>query len=325
MDFLISQDQQALVAGIRDFLAAEHGVERLRALDTAGGQDYALWPMFVEMGLPGLLVPEAQGGLGLDLVTGALVGVELGRAGVSGPIADTALIAAPWLHAHGEADWLARVASGEARIALAHPANPWIADLEHAAAVIGGGGIFAPPATLSRESVDPLRRLFAPLDLAADPLLLDLGALMAAAQLLGAAEAMLEMAVAYARMRRQFGQPIGAFQAVKHHLASVAMRIEFARPVLLRAAQGQQDRLPSAALHISHAKLVAGDAAISAAETAIQVHGAMGYTYEVDLHFWMKRGWALQGAWGDRNFHLRRVQSAVIDADMPIGPTHTFA
>ena len=85
---LLSKREKFLMT-IVDFLAAEHGVERLRALDAAGGQDDALWPMFVEMGLPGLLVPEAHGGLGLDLVTGALVGVELGRAGVSGPIADT--------------------------------------------------------------------------------------------------------------------------------------------------------------------------------------------------------------------------------------------
>ena len=61
------------------------------------------------------------------------------------------------------------------------------------------------------------------------------------------------------------------------------------------------------------------------AETAIQVHGAMGYTYEVDLHFWMKRSWALCGAWGDRAFHLKRIDEAVLGGSLPIGPEHTFA
>ena len=80
-----------------------------------------------------------------------------------------------------------------------------------------------------------------------------------------------------------------------------------------------------AAVHVSHAKLASTDAAILTAETAIQVHGAMGYTYEVDLHFWIKRAWALSGAWGDRAFHVKRIDDAVIGGALPIGPEHTFA
>ena len=85
------------------------------------------------------------------------------------------------------------------------------------------------------------------------------------------------------------------------------------------------DGLDSAALHVSHAKLAATDAAWTTSETAIQVHGAMGYTYEVDLHFWMKRSWALSGAWGSRAFHARRMDDAIIGGSQPIGPEHTFA
>ena len=73
------------------------------------------------------------------------------------------------------------------------------------------------------------------------------------------------------------------------------------------------------------AKVAATDAAILTGETAVQVHGAMGYTYEVDLHFWLKRSWALAGAWGSRGYHLNRVDRAVIDGSQPIGPEHTFA
>jgi alkylation response protein AidB-like acyl-CoA dehydrogenase len=86
-----------------------------------------------------------------------------------------------------------------------------------------------------------------------------------------------------------------------------------------------QDNLETAPIHVSHAKVAATDAAIQMAETAIQVHGAMGYTYEVDLHFWMKRSWALAGAWGSRTFHLKRVDDAVLGGTLEIGPHQTFA
>jgi alkylation response protein AidB-like acyl-CoA dehydrogenase len=158
-----------------------------------------------------------------------------------------------------------------------------------------------------------------------DPLLLDLGALMSAAQLIGLSEAMLDQAVAYSKVREQFGQPIGGFQAVKHKLADVAVALEFVRPVVWRAAQALDDILESASLHVSHAKVAAADAGYLAAESAIQVHGAMGYTYEVDLHFWMKRAWALAGAWGSRGFHVRRIDRAILGGAHPIGPRHTFA
>ena len=154
---------------------------------------------------------------------------------------------------------------------------------------------------------------------------LDLGALMCAAQLVGLADAMLGQAAEYAKVRNQFGQPIGGFQAIKHQLASCAVAIEFAKPVVWRAAAALDNGIDSASVHVSHAKVAATDAAILTAETAIQVHGAMGYTYEVDLHFWMKRSWALAGAWGSRAFHLMRVDRAVLGGGLAIGPEHTFA
>ena len=154
--------------------------------------------------------------------------------------------------------------------------------------------------------------------------MLNLAALATAGQLLGGAERMLEMSAAYAQTREQFGQPIGAFQAIKHHLANIALQIEFARPALWRAAYALENRHARAFVHVSAAKLAAGDAAFNAAETAIQVHGAMGYTYEVDLHYWMKRAWALNGAWGDRAFHLKRVDDSILGGAFALGPDATF-
>lgn len=310
MDFRFTDDQSALAETVREYLAGTHGPEVLRRLDAGTGRDPAIWQGLVEMGLTGLLIPEAEGGLGLGLVEAVLVARECGRAGLAEPLVDTALVGVPWLVSQGKTDGLAEILAGRRTVAPAHPINPWVAD--------GEGEPLA--------SVDPLRRLAAtPTDASDDPYLLDLGALMSAAQLVGLAEAMLSQAVEYAKVRTQFGQPIGGFQAIKHSLATCAVALEFARPVLWRAADALQNRTASASIHISHAKVSAADAAMQTAETAIQVHGAMGYTYEVDLHFWMKRSWALAGAWGARAFHLKRVDDAVLGGTVPIGPEHTFA
>jgi alkylation response protein AidB-like acyl-CoA dehydrogenase len=327
MDLLLTPDQLQLADSVRTYLAGTHGPDVLRRLDAGPNRDPAIWQGLVDMGLPGLCVPESHGGLGLGLLEAALIAFECGRFALAEPLVDTAFIAAPLLAATpGNDDLLTAIASGTARIALSHPINPWIADAETATHLLGGNGV-SPIGDVRRwplDSVDPLRSLSAASDDAENPALLDHAALMTAAQLIGIAEAMLQQATDYAKLRTQFGQPIGAFQAVKHQLASAAVGLEFARPPVWVAAQALQDGLPHAAIAISHAKIAAGDAATAIAETAIQVHGAMGYTYEVDLHFWMKRSWALAGAWGDRAFHLARLDTAIIGGEMPIGPRHSF-
>ncbi len=310
MDFRFTEDQQLFAESVREYLAGTHGPEVLRRLDAGDARDPAIWRGLVDMGLTGLLVPEVEGGLGLGLIEGMLIATECGRVCLAEPLVDTALVAVPWMLARDDRASLAAIAAGDnRRLPLPHAINPWVAD---------GDGV-------PLSSVDPLRRLATPGVVSDDPLLLDLGALMSAAQLVGVAEAMLGQAKEYAKIRQQFGQPIGAFQAIKHQLATCAVAIEFSKPVLWRAAQAMQDGLDTAAVHVSHAKLAATDAAILTGETAIQVHGAMGYTYEVDLHFWMKRSWALAGAWGDRAFHLRRIDAAIIGGSLSIGPDHTFA
>ena len=144
------------------------------------------------------------------------------------------------------------------------------------------------------------------------------GAVLTAAQLIGLSKRMVDMSVEYAKDRHQFGKPIGSFQAIKHHLATVHTQIEFTRPMVqLAAIQG------GGAVHT--AKIAAIDTAMLAAETAIQVHGGMGYTYEVDLHLFMKRAWALCGEWGDRNYHMKKLEDMILDGDADIGPGTSFA
>ncbi len=327
MNLLLTPDQLELADSVRSYLAGTHGPDVLRRLDAGPNRDPAVWQGLVDMGLPGLCVPESAGGLGLGLLDAALIAVECGRFCLAEPLVDTAFVAAPLLAgtpASGEI--LAQIAAGSARIALAHPLNPWIADLETATHWLGTAlsPVTSGDFSTTAASVDPLRNLSAPLETAENPALLNHAALMSAAQLIGLAEAMLQQATDYAKIRSQFGQPIGAFQAVKHQLASAAVALEFARPAVWVAAQALHDGLATAPAAVSHAKIAAGDAATSIAETAIQVHGAMGYTYEVDLHFWMKRSWALTAAWGDRAFHLARLDAAVIGGGIAIGPRHSF-
>jgi alkylation response protein AidB-like acyl-CoA dehydrogenase len=139
------------------------------------------------------------------------------------------------------------------------------------------------------------------------------GAYATAAQLCGVAAALIDVTVEYAKERRQFGVPIGSFQAVKHHLANAMLKLEYARPVVYRAAYSLSIGDPQRVLHASMAKAYASDAARLAARVALQVHGAIGYTAEHDLQLWMKRAWALSTAWGDAAAHRAVVAAAVLD------------
>jgi alkylation response protein AidB-like acyl-CoA dehydrogenase len=143
--------------------------------------------------------------------------------------------------------------------------------------------------------------------------MVDRSALAAAAQLVGLTERMISDTAAYAVHRHQFGRPIGSFQAVKHHLADARVGLEFARPAVYRAADSMERNLPERPEHVSMAKSLASDAADLAARMALQVHGAVGYTWECDLHFFMKRAWALSAAWGAAPVHRRRVLAAAME------------
>ena len=205
------------------------------------------------------------------------------------------------------------------------------------------GKLYAlPPESASltaNPSVDPGRKLFSvEFDAASANCLADgaraaelielafnLGALANAAQALGLAQRMVDLSVAYTSERKQFGVPIGSFQAVKHHMANVAYQLEYARTPVYRAAYSLSTAHPRSAEHVSHAKLVACEVAELAAKNSIQVHGAMGYTWEVDLHIFMKRAWALAGSYGSAGLHKGRVAEAMLNDDAILGAAGTFA
>lgn len=345
MDFRFTGEQEMTAGVVRDLLADLCQPADLRRLMEAGAaRDENRWAKIVEMGLAGVLVPEAAGGLGLQPVDFVLAAEACGHACLPEPLVENAGVALPLLAAAAPAHpALARALEGEITIAAGHPENPFVADADTAGALLlerdGALHLVEPGAArlTAQPSVDPFRRLFTVAFEAdegtriadagqAAPLLadaLDRGALFSAAQLLGIAQRCVDLAVAYAKERQQFGKPIGSYQAVKHHLATAQVKIEFARPVLHAAAA----TLPQGDLYsrarISHARLAASEAADLAARTAIQVHGAMGYSWEVDVHFFLKRAIALDTWWGTPALHRRRVARRVLSGRL--GPENTFA
>ena len=140
------------------------------------------------------------------------------------------------------------------------------------------------------------------------------GALFAAAQMLGVAQAALDITVEYSKERQQFGRPIGGNQAVKHLLAEVQVGIEFLRPVVYAAAAMLANGNQNASAHISHARLRAAEVVQLATERAIQVHGAMGYSWEADVHLFLKRGMVLARQWGTTDQHFDRVAERAIQS-----------
>ncbi len=354
MDFSFNEDQQAFRDSMRRFLMVEAAPEKLREIwQTDAGRSKQMRARLAEQGLTALSVPESHGGLGLGDVDWVLMTQELGYFGIPDSLADTAYVAAGLLTAlpqdHPARDaWLPRIAEGSCRIAVGHPVNPWVADAHLADLLLlprttpQGTEVHAlDPAAVrltACPSIDASRRLaqvdWTPTDAtriadaAAGQRLwndtLERGALGVSGQLIGLAQRMLDLSIDYAAQRKQFGKPIGSFQAVKHHLADVATKIEFAKPVLYRAAYALAQGETHRGLRVAHAKLVCADAAWMAARKGIQVHGAMGYTWEVDLQMFMKRAWVLDAAWGDRAFHKARLAEALLADDAPLGPGLSF-
>jgi alkylation response protein AidB-like acyl-CoA dehydrogenase len=339
MDFTLSDEQLMFADTAKTLFADRCTPAQLRELMAANRpRDAARWGAIVETGLTLALLPEAAGGLGLNETDFAPIAESAGYAGLPEPLVESAGVAAPLLAAiRPDAAVLADPA---ATVAIQHPINPFVTDADSAAALLlaDGGDIHLvrpADATLMRqESIDPFRRLFTvawrpspATRIASGAALwdeaLDRAALFAAAQGLGIAQRAVDLAVDYARERQQFGKPIGSYQAVKHLLATAQVKIEFARPVVQAAAAeiGHHDAQSRA--RVSHAKIAALDAADLAARTAIQVHGAMGYSWEVDVHFFLKRALALTAAWGTPTFHRERVMRRMLT--QPTGPDQTFA
>ncbi len=320
MRFAFTEDQIALHDAVRDLLNDHSNAAQLReAWGNETGRTASAWGALHAMGAIDAMRAEADGGLGFNEVDAILIAEASGRVALAEPIIETMMVAAP----------LNLVTIGLSAAVVTHesPFAPW-ADTAEVIIELAADGIRSrhrQDTTLTpRSSVDGARRLFAvsPNTEVAPAstevaLAFRRGALGTAAQLCGLSETMITVTVAYAKERKQFGVPIGSFQAVKHHLANARTKLEFARPLVYRAAASLRDRDAEAGVHVSMAKAAASDAAMVAAKASLQCHGAIGYTTEADLHLYMKRAWALGGSWGDAAWHRRQITNHLERA--PIG------
>jgi alkylation response protein AidB-like acyl-CoA dehydrogenase len=323
MRFAFTDDQVAFRDALRDLLTRECPPSVVRdAWTSEAGRTKGLWSQLGEMGITGALVSEGAGGLGLGPIDLVLLLEECGYAAVPEPVMEHAVVAAPLVpYAAGVLNGSLCVTAQcplESTVAYGKSADFLLLHHDERFHLVGPSDV----KLTERASVDGSRRLA---DVDWEPstdaavgsahetaLALDRGALGTAAQLIGLARRMLDMSVDYVSERRQFGAPVGSFQAVKHHLADARIALEFARPLVYRAAWSMTEHDPDAPTHVSMAKSTAGDAAALTARKALQCHGAIGYSFEYDLHLFMKRAWALASSWGDGPWHRARVGRAIL-------------
>lgn len=317
MNFELDAEQRDFAASIDAALTAADVPGAVRAWaggDTGPGRK--VWARLADLGVTALAVPERFDGLDAHPVDLIVALERLGRWCVPGPVTESVAVA-PILLA-GD-DRCAALAAGELMVTVAVPPHvPRAVDADTAGLTLLADAADVREAQVGEqhESVDPSRRLF---DVTAAgegwdadvARAYEFGALGTAAQLVGAGQALLDAAVDYAKQRAQFGRVIGSYQAIKHKLADVHIAIELARPLLYGAALSLADRSADTARDVSAAKAAASDAALLAARSALQTHGAIGFTAEHDLSLWLLRVQALRPAWGSPAAHRRRVLEAL--------------
>jgi alkylation response protein AidB-like acyl-CoA dehydrogenase len=329
VNFDFNDEQREIKSTAREFLASRFAPEKVREL--AGSEspyDEASWKEMCELGWPGIAVAAEHGGQGLGVVELVILLEELGYACAPAPFISNA--AAGLLISDAGSDgqrtrWLPGIASGEARGAAQLSDDPYpIAGAASGASVLvlanGGGARIVEPgdAELDRlDLIDSTRAYFRVSAEGGDPLPGDVAAPLAkatvalAAELVGIAQRAQEMAVSYAKEREQFGRPIGAYQAVSHRCAQMLYDTEEARSLTYYAAwcaDAEPESLPLAA---SMAKARASDAAVSVTNAALQVLAGIGFTWEHDLHFFLKRAAVGARMLGTAREHRNRVADLV--------------
>ena len=365
MYFDLTDEQQAIKATARDFLASRYKSERVREL-AAGedGFDAAGWAEISELGWPGLALPEEWGGQGLGTVELAILFEEMGYALAPSPLLSNTVVGLA-LSLCGSDDQRERhlrpLAAGERRgtpalwdagstatpgaftMAAGGAGDGVVLDGEKVLVMDAASADFFLVATsdgarhvvaadadgvsvAEQVSIDPTRRLSTVRfeGVRVDPAdtlpaagreyqaVLDRICVAIAAESTGVAQRALEMAVEYAKDRHQFGRPIGAYQAVSHRCAQMLLETENSRSAVYGAAWAADAEPESLRVASSMAKAYASDAGWRVPDASIQVHGGIGFTWEHDLHFFLKRGKANAGFFGDAKWHRERVAAAVL-------------
>ena len=325
MNFDFSDDQQAIKRTAKDFLAARFTADRVRELAEGGRYDDDAWKEICELGWPGIFIGEEHGGQGLGIVELVILMEELGYA--LAPLPFLSRVAAGLaLELAGSdeqrARWLPGIASGELRATAGLATNGearLVPDADGAELIVllnrdGGKLVEAGNAEVEAiETIDATRRFAHVRADGGEPLAGDAGAALdriaaaLSAELTGVAQRAMEMAVDYARERKQFGRPIGAYQAVAHRCAQMLLETEGSRSASYYAAwtaDAEPESLPAAA---AMAKAYSSDAAWRVTASSLQVHGGIGFTWEHDLHFFLKRAKAGGLLYGSAREHRDRL------------------
>ncbi len=331
MNFDFTEEQYQLRDAARDFFAGECPPSHVRAMwDDQTGRSPALWRAMAETGFVGLTIPEEHGGLGMDEVDLVLLLEEAGRAALPEPLVETTAIAAPTLVEAGtpeqQAHWLPRIAAGEAIATVQLAGAPFAVDAHVADVLVleRDGRLHAVPSerfnAVAQPSLDGARRVFTveaetgpDTAMAGGPdaaaKAYDRAAWATASVLGGVAHQLLDMTVSYVREREQFGRPVGSFQAIKHKLAETLLVVETSKAATWYAAYAIATDRADRSEAVSVAKSYASDAERKANLEALQCHGGIGFTWEHDLHLWLKRGKALEQAYGSATEHRARLAS----------------
>ena len=326
MNFDFTDDQRSIKSTAKEFLAARFKTDKLRELAEAGEYDDAIWNEMRELGWSGIFVDEAHEGQGLGIVELVILMEELGYALAPSPFFSNAAAGLVIQQAGSDEQkerWLPGIATGEARGAagvLIDGRAPLVPDAEGAAVIVlfepGGRATLVEPSAADIEPVDTIdsTRKFASVSTdGGDALEGDVNggadriATALAAELTGVAQRTMDFAVEYAKERKQFERPIGAYQAVSHRCAQMLMEVESARALTYFAAYAADSEPDELSLAASTAKAYASDAGWRVSASSLQVHGGIGFTWEHDLHFFLKRAKADGHLFGTARQHRDRV------------------
>lgn len=323
MDFQLDNEQKLLREVSRTMLTSHCTPELVRGVASSGRDlDDNLWQRGVEIGWTGLATPERLGGAGMGLAELCLVAEELGRTVAPGPWIDTALTARSAAEGGAPEEVVHALASGEQRAAvvidraLVHAAGSvdWLLTVDPESDSVGL--VDATTTRLRRRrTIDESRSYFAVTERPDPTYVLDVNAqwvrdavaVLVAADALGVGERLLTMTVDYVKVRQQFGRPIGSFQAVKHRASDMLMALRGLRAATYYAALSLDAGSPDATISASVAKAFAAEQVPAIAGEALQLHGGIGFTWEHDLHLYLRRAKTDEVLSGDASFHHERV------------------
>jgi alkylation response protein AidB-like acyl-CoA dehydrogenase len=334
MNFDFTDDQRSIKSTAKEFLAARYKADKLRELAEAGEYDAAIWDEMRELGWAGLFVDEEHEGQGLGMVELTILMEEMGYALAPSPFLSNAAAGLVIQHAGSDEQkrrWLPGIATGEQPGALGQLKNgtaPLVPDAEDASIIVlldGSDARVVERSAAQVEKVDTIdsTRKFASVSADGGEALegdveggLDRVATAIAAELTGVAQRTMEMAVDYAKERKQFERPIGAYQAVSHRCAQMLMEVESARALTYFAAYAADSEPEELSLAASSAKAYASDAGWRVSASSLQVHGGIGFTWEHDLHFFLKRAKTDGHLFGTARQHRDRVADLAMAADL---------